>query len=98
MGLNIEFTYSLNNSYNNITVDNLPTILYGNNIIRKPHIPNFFKVLTGIDRELEKLDVQTKLYYEMIEKYIFSDLQMLLVASNLYRAITPTSTTMIKLL
>ena len=79
MELNIDFSYSLNISYNNIVIDNLPYLLYGNNIIRKTNINNFFKVLTGIDREYEKSDLKTKMYYEMIEKTIFSDLQLLLV-------------------
>jgi hypothetical protein len=75
----MEFSYSLNNNYSNIIVDNLPTVIYGNNIIRKSNIPNFFKLLTGIDQDLEKKDVETKMYYEMIEKLIFSDMQLLLV-------------------
>ena len=79
INLDIEFSYSQNNSYSNIIVNNLPTIIYGNSIIRKSNIPNFFKLLTGIDQDIEKKDIQTKMYFEMMEKLIFSDMQMLLV-------------------
>jgi hypothetical protein len=83
----MEFSHSLNNNYSSIIVRNLPTIIYGKNFIRKLNVPYFFKVLTGIDQELNKKDVEIKMYYEMIEKLIFSDLQMLLVRFMLKRTI-----------
>ncbi len=83
LNLNMEFSYSLNNTYSNIIVQNLPTIMYGKNFVRKLNIPYFFKILTGIDQELNKKDVEIKMYYEMIEKLIFSDLQMLLVSLSI---------------
>ena len=79
MNLKIEFSFSQNSTNNHIVIDNLPIIVYGKNIIRKTNIPNFFKVLTGIDRELENNIIEIKMYYEMIEKAIFSDLELLLV-------------------
>ena len=79
LNLNAEISYSINKTNNNIMIDNLPYIIYGRNIIIKEDIPNFFKVLTGIDRDLNNADLETKLYFEMMEKSIFIDLQMLLV-------------------
>ena len=89
INLKIEFSFSLNSTYNNIIIDNLPLIVYGRNIIRKANIPNFFKVLTGVDRELEKTDLQSKMYFETIEKAIYSDLQLHLVKLYLKRITIP---------
>jgi hypothetical protein len=98
--LQMTFSESYNNFDSNVLVENLPTIVYANQIVRKPNIKNFLNQLLGLKSPGELVKGETdipvlsklnsedlvikSIEIENLEKILFSEFQL---AINYYKYI-----------
>jgi hypothetical protein len=79
--MNMKFTNSLSNSNSNLYIENMPMLVYNENIISKQQVYTFLKSVSNVDKDLN-LKEEELIQLEIFENKCLNDLQLCIDTFN----------------